>query len=132
MKYDPNTHHRHSIRLPAYDYAQAGAYFVTICTQIRECVFGEVNQGQMIPNGASQMVESVWHQLPQSYPGVEVDAFVVMPNHVHGIIVLVGATTGGPSWATTGGRPYEDPVVAGCCPSVQIVNRGQIPPGRSQ
>ena len=73
VKYDPTRHHRRSIRLPAYDYAQPGAYFVTICTQNRECVFGEVLQGQMILNGPGQMVELVWHQLPQYYPGVEVD-----------------------------------------------------------
>ncbi|OGO51992.1 MAG: hypothetical protein A2148_04100 [Chloroflexi bacterium RBG_16_68_14] len=91
MVYDPQRHHRRSIRLLGYDYREAGAYFVTICTQNRECVFGEVVQGQMISNGPGQMVESVWHQLPQHYTGVEVDAFVVMPNHVHGIIILVGA-----------------------------------------
>jgi len=91
MTYDPTRHHRRSVRLPAYDYTQPGAYFVTICSQHRECVFGEVLQGQMILNGPGQMVELVWRQLPQWYPGVEVDAFAIMPNHVHGIVVLVGA-----------------------------------------
>ncbi|MDP2948641.1 MAG: transposase [Chloroflexota bacterium] len=91
MTYDPARHHRRSIRLPAYDYGQPGAYFVTICTQNRELMFGEVIKGQMILNGPGQMVESVWRELPQHYPGVEVDTFVVMPNHVHGIIILVGA-----------------------------------------
>lgn len=95
MRHDPTRHHRRSIRLPAYDYAQPGAYFVTICTQNRECVFGQVTQGQMILNDPGQMVESIWRQLPQHYPRVEVHAFVVMPNHVHGIIVLVGAGPGG-------------------------------------
>jgi putative transposase len=91
MTYDPTRHHRRSIRLPTYDYTQPGAYFVTICTQNRECVLGEVIQGQMVLNARGQMVESVWRQLPQHYPRVEVDAFVVMPNHVHGIVILVGA-----------------------------------------
>jgi len=91
MTYDPTRHHRRSVRLPTYDYTQPGAYFVTICSQHRECVFGEVVQGQMILNGPGQMVELVWRQLPQRYPGVEVDAFAIMPNHVHGIVVLVGA-----------------------------------------
>jgi REP element-mobilizing transposase RayT len=91
MTSDPTRHHRRSIRLPAYDYAQPGTYFVTICTQNRECVFGEIVQGQMVLNARGQMVESFWRQLPQHYPRVEVGAFVVMPNHVHGIIVLVGA-----------------------------------------
>ena len=91
MTYDPARHHRRSIRLPAYDYAQAGAYFVTICTQNRELTFGEVVKGQMILNDPGQMVESVWRELPQHYPGVEVDTFVLMPNHLHGVIILVGA-----------------------------------------
>ena len=94
MTYDPTGHQRRSIRLAGYDYRQAGAYFVTICSQHRECVFGEVVQGQMILNGPGQMVELAWHQLPQCYPGVEVDAFAIMPNHVHGIVVLVGAGPG--------------------------------------
>jgi REP element-mobilizing transposase RayT len=99
---EPARHHRRSIRLPAYDYAQAGAYFVTICTQNQECVFGQVVQGEMILDGAGQMVESVWHQLPEHYPGVEVDAFAIMPNHVHGIIILVGA---GPRACPDTGQP---------------------------
>src|SRR3990172_159079 len=90
MTYAAAKHHRRSIRLRGYDYTQAGAYFVTICTQNRECVFSEVVEGQMLLNGPGQMVESVWRELPQHYPGVQVDAFVVMPNHLHGIIVLVG------------------------------------------
>ena len=94
MKYDPARHHRRSIRLRGYDYRQAGAYFVTICTQDRELMFGEVVGGQTRLNGPGQMVESIWRELSQHYPGVEVDTFVVMPNHVHGIIILVGAGTG--------------------------------------
>jgi putative transposase len=107
MTYDRTSHHRRSIRLPAYDYTQAGAYFVTICTQNRECVFGEVIQGQMVLNARGQMVESVWRQLPQHYPRVEVDTFVVMANHVHGIIVLVGAglVGAGPRACPDSGRP---------------------------
>jgi len=91
MTYDPAKHHRRSIRLRGYDYRQAGGYFVTICTQNRECIFGEVVDGEMILNGPGQMVATVWRELSQHYPGVEVDAFVVVPNHVHGIIILVGA-----------------------------------------
>jgi putative transposase len=104
VKYDPTRHRRRSIRLPAYDYAQAGAYFVTVCSQNRECVFGDVAQGQMILNSPGQMVESVWRQLPRSYPGVEVDAFVVMPNHVHGVIVLAGPGPVGPGPVGAGPR----------------------------
>jgi putative transposase len=82
---------RRSIRLRGYDYARAGAYFVTICVQNRECLFGDVVDGQMVLNDAGRMVQTVWDELPEYYPGVETDAFQIMPNHIHGIIVLVGA-----------------------------------------
>ena len=77
---------RRSLRLKCYDYAQAGAYFVTICTQGRVCLFGEVVDGEMRLNAAGAMVDAEWHGLPRRFPGVQTDAFVVMPNHVHGII----------------------------------------------
>ena len=132
MKYDPARHHRRSIRLRGYDYRQAGAYFVTICTQDRELMFGEVVGGQTRLNGPGQMVESIWRELSQHYPGVEVDTFVVMPNHVHGIIILVGAghVGAGPDnpGQPQGGCPDRDDVVAGCGTLVQTVDHGQISP----
>ena len=88
MTYDPARHHRRSIRVKGYDYAQPGAYFVTICAQDRECRFGTVADGVMHLNDAGRMVASVWDELPIFYPGVGIDAFVVMPNHIHGIIIL--------------------------------------------
>jgi REP element-mobilizing transposase RayT len=112
MNYDSTKHHRRAIRLPAYDYAQAGAYFVTVCTQNRECAFGEVVDGEMVLNEPGRMVETVWRELPQHYPGVEVDTLVVMPNHVHGIIMLVGAGPGPtslPDVVGAGPRACPDP-----------------------
>lgn len=88
MSYDPNRHHRRSIRLPGYDYAQPGAYFVTLCVQQRACLFGEIADREMVRNEAGDMVESWWNKLPQKFPTCETDAFVIMPNHVHGIIVM--------------------------------------------
>jgi putative transposase len=88
--YNLDRHHRRSIRLQGYDYAQAGAYFVTICTQGRECLFGEIVDGEMHLNGAGRMIQLVWEELPHQYLGVGVDASIVMPNHIHGIIVLTG------------------------------------------
>ncbi|BCX13327.1 MAG: hypothetical protein KatS3mg067_2265 [Thermosynechococcus sp.] len=82
---------RRSIRLKGYDYSQAGAYFITICTKDRACLFGEVVDGEMRLNDFGQVVHGVWNNLPNHYAGVEMDAFVVMPNHVHGIVVIVGA-----------------------------------------
>ena len=92
MIFDPETHHRRSIRLQGYDYSGAGAYFVTICTQNRLCVFGEIAKGQMRLNDMGRVVQTVWNDIPKHFPNVELDSFIVMPDHVHGIIVLVGAT----------------------------------------
>lgn len=86
MRYDPQRHHRRSIRLTGHDYAQAGPYFVTICTQDRTCWFGEVADGIMHLNEAGRVAAAIWSDLPARFPGVATDAYVVMPNHIHGII----------------------------------------------
>ena len=91
MRSHPERHHRRSIRLKGYDYRQAGAYFVTICTQDRAFLFGQVVHDEMQLNDAGKMVYDVWNDLPAFYPGVQTDAFIVMPNHIHAIIILVGA-----------------------------------------
>jgi len=91
VKYDPDKHRRRSTRLTGYDYSQAGAYFVTVCTQGRECLFGNIGDGEMRLNDAGQMVHKIWNDLTIKYPWIEIDEFVVMPNHFHGIIVIVGA-----------------------------------------
>jgi putative transposase len=93
MTYDPAKHHRRSIRLKGYDYAQPGAYFVTICVRERECALGDVKDGKMALSDAGHIVQACWDDLPTHYPHVELDAFIVMPNHVHGVIVLVDDTT---------------------------------------
>jgi len=91
MVYDPNRHHRRSIRLPGYDYTSPGAYFITICTQDRQCLFGEIADGKVVLNAAGEMVEAVWNGLPDRFPEISTDEFIVMPNHFHGIIWNVGA-----------------------------------------
>jgi putative transposase len=88
MRHDPDKHHRRSIRLKGYDYSQAGAYFVTICTEGRECLLGEIVADEMRPNDAGAIALAVWNDLPAHYARVQLDAFVIMPSHVHGIIVL--------------------------------------------
>jgi REP element-mobilizing transposase RayT len=88
MKFDPDVQHRRSIRLQRYDYSCAGAYFVTICTLNRECLFGEMEDGAMRLNDAGKVVEECWQEIPSHFPQVELDEFVVMPNHVHGILVI--------------------------------------------
>jgi len=93
MKFNPDIHHRRSIRLQCYDYSQAGALFITICTNNRENLFGDIVAGAMQLNDAGQTVERCWVDIPAHFPCVELDEFVVMPNHVHGIIVLTDALT---------------------------------------
>ena len=88
MTENPARHHRRSIRLRDYDYSQVGAYFVTVCTHNRTCLFGDVVDGEMVTNDAGRIVQAIWKALPLHYPGVALDEFVIMPKHVHGIIVL--------------------------------------------
>lgn len=95
MPYNPDIHHRRSIRLPGYDYAQAGAYFVTICVQERRCLFGEIADGRMAANPAGKMVEQTWCELVNKYATIKLDAFVVMPNHVHFVVTLTAHQTPG-------------------------------------
>lgn len=101
MTYDPDKHHRRSIRMKGYDYTRAGAYFVTICTQDRACLFGAVVDGVMQLNEAGRMVKQCWHDIPVYLPNVKLDMFVVMPNHLHGIIII----------------PRKPPVGAGLVPA---------------
>jgi len=88
MPYDPQKHHRRSIRLKGYDYTQPGAYYVTLCTKARQCLFGDVVKGEMRLNSLGHIAFTYWQAIPHHFPHVELDAFVVMPNHLHGILVI--------------------------------------------
>ena len=87
-RYDPTKHHRRSIRLKGYDYSTPGAYFVTLLVKNRECILSEINEGEIKLSVLGEIVNQCWHDVPTRFPSVELDAFVIMPNHVHGIIVL--------------------------------------------
>lgn len=87
-KYNPNIHHRRSIRLKGYDYAHAGLYFVTICCQDRVCRFGEVVDGEMVLNELGTVAYMEWIKLTERFSNFELDVFQIMPNHIHGIILL--------------------------------------------
>ena len=107
-------HHRRSIRLLGYDYAEAGAYFITVCAYRRRCLFGDVIGAEMHLSDAGRLVHDVWDGLPNHYPDIQLDAFVVMPNHAHGIVVLVGAglkpaptDPGGARFPDVGLRPHS-------------------------
>lgn len=111
MKFDPQKHHRRSIRLKGYDYSQAGVYFVTIVAWQRECLFGDVANGRMNLNRHGHIVRDAWFDLKNHYRHVELGGFVIMPNHVHGIIVLIDDGRGGSS--TSGGINSPDISPAG-------------------
>jgi putative transposase len=105
MTYDPNKHQRRSIRLPGYDYSQAGAYFVTVCTQDHQCLFGRIEGEVMRLNRVGEIAEQCWQAIHVHFADVDLDVFVVMPNHVHGIIVI--ADVGAPNVRATHASPLR-------------------------
>jgi len=86
MKYDPKIHRRQSIRLRHYDYSQAGLYFLTICTRNRLCLFGRIINEKMVLNDAGNAVNECWYDIPAHYPNIQLHEFIIMPNHIHGIV----------------------------------------------
>ena len=114
MTYDPRLHHRRSLRLRGYDYAGGGAYFVTIGTQAKKCLFGEIVEGNMILNEAGSIIQRIWDTLPQRFGSLVLDAFQIMPNHWHAIFVLPGPGLEAALAVATGApviQPYVDRVV---------------------
>ena len=87
-KYDPNNHHRRSIRLPFYDYSQEGWYFVTMCALGHKCLFGKFENGNIELYRFGRVVNRCWKWLAEQYDYVNLDEYVVMPNHMHGIIII--------------------------------------------
>lgn len=92
MTANPPLHRRRSIRLKGYDYSQAGAYFITICTHNRASLFGEIVNGEMRLNELGQMVNFTWFDLVNHVKNIELGPFVIMPNHIHGIVHIIGGT----------------------------------------
>lgn len=90
MKYDPARHHRRSIRLKGWDYSQEGLYFVTICTYERACVLGEIKDGVMLLSDVGGIAKQCWDEIPGHFENVELDEYVIIPNHIHGVILLRG------------------------------------------
>jgi putative transposase len=115
MRYDAKIHHRRSIRLADYHYANPGAYFVTICTHHGICLFGAIQGTEMSSNDAGRMISRWWAELASKYAHVRPDMHVVMPNHFHGIIIIED-------------DPSSDPPVADA--SVGAALRGRPPTSR--
>jgi putative transposase len=88
MIYNPQLHHRRSIRLKGYDYSKAGVYFVSICVKNHECLLGKINNLQMELNVFGKIVNFKWKNIPQYFKYVELNDYIIMPNHIHGIIII--------------------------------------------
>jgi putative transposase len=88
MKYNPHIHNRRSVRLKNYDYSKKGAYFITICCKDRAHLFGEIINEEMILNANGNIAYNEWLKTTQIRGNVELDVFVIMPNHIHGIIII--------------------------------------------
>ena len=130
-RFEPLADDRRSIRLRGFDYALDGAYFVTVCVAGRKRILGRIRNGTAILSEAGHLVVTAWERLPLHYPHVRLDAFVVMPNHVHGIVVLDGVVGTGRSGAS-GGRRETGEVGAGRSgASGSRREAGQVGAGRS-
>lgn len=105
MPYDPDLHHRQSLRLQSFDYTAAAVYFLTICTHGRRCIFGDVEEGEMRLGAAGAVAAEEWTRSAGIRPYVTLDAFVVMPNHVHGVVVT--NTTSQPPGRTANHTPQR-------------------------
>jgi putative transposase len=96
MNYNPAIHHRRSIRLKHYDYAKNGYYFITICSKDRDCIFGELNVGALLVcaqnmialSNAGKIIDYHWLNIPNQYENAFLDEYIIMPNHIHGIIII--------------------------------------------
>lgn len=92
--YNPNIHQRRSVRVKGHDYSQEGLYFITICVQGRLCLFGEITKGKMILNDVGKIANEYWMEIPKHFSNIELHKYIVMPNHVHGIIEIAGPSHG--------------------------------------
>ena len=135
--------HRKCIRLRDYDYSRAGAYFVTICVDGKRCIFGRVDKAEMNLSPVGNICADRCPQIPDRFPGVELDCFVVMPNHMHAIIVLPDLTeypnlhnhrSGAAAGPVLDGIPSPandaDSIRRGAVPS-PVVKVGSLPPNEN-
>ena len=108
---------RRSIRLQGYDYTRQGAYFVTICTRNRACLLGDIVEGRMHLSEAGRLAQAVWEDLPHHYPHVQIDVWVIMPNHMHGIVILTEA------------QATDDDMQVGADPDVGAISKTDVGAG---
>ena len=118
--------HRHSIRLTGYDYTQNGCYFLTICTRNRECLFGEIQNAEMFLSNIGEKVKDCWQEIPNHFPQIVLHDYVIMPNHVHGIIEInnidaiesnIGVIVGANNYSPTNHSPLRSSTNLASLPS---------------
>lgn len=129
MNFNPDIHHRRSIRLREYDYTASGAYFVTLCALQRECLFGEIVDGEMRLNDMGDIVANTWEWLGTQYPYVDLEEWVVMPNHLHGIIVISDSRGGSRTAPTEKPKPLGRLIGAFKTVSSKRINQIRDNPG---
>ena len=119
-------YHRHSIRLTGYDYTQNACYFLTICTRNRECLFGEIQNAEMFLSNIGEKVKDCWQEIPNHFPQIVLHEYVIMPNHVHGIIEInnidaiesnIGVIVGANNYSPTNHSPLRSSTNPSLLPS---------------
>jgi putative transposase len=98
-RYNPEVHHRRSIRYQGYDYSQTGSYFLTLCCHGHQCLFGYVANGIMVLNKYGMIAREEWIKSSEIRQEIRLHEFVVMPNHIHGIVEIIDAGVGAPGWS---------------------------------
>jgi putative transposase len=143
MKYNPQIHHRRSIRLKGYDYSQVGLYFITICCQHRKHHFGKIENHEMVLNEYGTIAYDEWAKLPERFTNFELDVFQIMPNHMHGIILLTEFVGAGFTPAQNAAQNAQN-TQTGCTPaqnnidtpvendSNNTIENGQTQPGQPE
>jgi REP element-mobilizing transposase RayT len=127
MRYDPRKHHRRSIRLKGYDYASPGWYYLTISTYEGEFLFGEIVRDQMHLSEIGAIVEECWNEIPHHFPYASLDVSRVMPNHLHGIIIIGGearARRGVPVHSPPRAAAFGKPVPGSLATMVGLFKQG--------
>jgi REP element-mobilizing transposase RayT len=129
MKFNPEIHHRRSIRLKGYDYSRNGAYFVTICSWNRECIFGEISNRGTCFNEIGLIVDETWSWLGKQYPYLELMEHVIMPNHFHGLIIIDNWKGGSRTAPTEKSKPLGRLLGAFKTRSTKLINVSRRTPG---
>lgn len=117
MRYDPAKHQRRSIRLKGYNYSKAGLYFITICTHHKQCLFGAIVNKQLTLNVFGEIARECWLSIPEHFSKIKLDEFVIMPNHIHGILILTDNDCRGKAVPCPYGGKFGQPV-AGSIPTI--------------